>query len=371
MILISAIKRSAPHALPTVAALLAAVLCAQTIAFWNAPHRIRASASWAQYAGTLAQAEALSSQIVVARVTNVAPAPDIQVPAEGEPADTDRVPIEIVTLNVIRSIKNPTNDTQIRLFHTALTYAGRSPLPQGSGGLKRPPPRPDAGIERTSILEDDPPYFLNQTYLLFLTSGPTVEERPTVAVIAPEGRYLIARPDVLRAVTRRGAARRLDGRRLSFVFPVRPSPSPTPTTTPSSRSTTTPPPPPGPRIIRSVIVLALILAFFQHSGVQSQPPSAVVPAGVSYTLRWGSAGERSTYFIRVLRFRGGASVADLGIETRSYATEYAIPGDFIVAGATYRWTVETEGHGARMISSGSFVARERNLGTVVSRRSKM
>ncbi len=207
-----------------IAAILALTLCLQAVTLWKAPHTVRATASWAHYAADLSALQGLASQIVIAKVERTESAPDLQVAVAGEPGNVDRVPIEIVMLNVERTIKGTKSDgKELRLFHTAFTRAGVAPAPMlGAEGRRRPPPSPDAGVQRTTILEDDPEYLPGERYLLFLTPGPTIADQPTLAVVAPEGRYIIDSNDVLREETTRGAGPELDGRKADDIFPTPP-----------------------------------------------------------------------------------------------------------------------------------------------------
>jgi|GEM_PF-5106535 len=220
--------------LGAIAVMLFASLLWQVVTISRAPPLVHGMASWAHVARNLADANALASQIVIANVARVDAAPDLQARVRGEPGGVDRVPIEIVTLNVERVIKGPSQN-QLRLFHTALTRVGQTPAPLSSDASRAPPAPYDEPEQRTSFLEDDPNYVPGQRYLLFLMNGPVVAGLPTVAVIAPEGRYIVTPNNTLRSLTTRGMAPPLNGQPVTSVFPPTPSPSPSPTRSPAPR----------------------------------------------------------------------------------------------------------------------------------------
>jgi hypothetical protein len=72
------------------------------------------------------------------------------------------------------------------------------------------------------LIEDDPGYAVGERHLLFLIEGPQVDGQLTKVVLAPEGRYRVARryligPATLRPVTGRGFAKQVAGKKLSAV----------------------------------------------------------------------------------------------------------------------------------------------------------
>lgn len=203
------------------AALLALSLLAQLVVLRLPDSELRASASWTHFAASLNQAKALSSVIVVGHVERVAAASDIVVAARGEPNNEDRVACELVTIAVDRTYKG-TAPNAILLFHTALERTNAAPVPLPAS-FSPPPNRgtPAPPTERESrrvLLEGDPPYAVGEHYVLFLTPGPTIGGVATLAVIAPEGRYLLDWPGAYRdgshlhAVTKRAFAPQYDDR---------------------------------------------------------------------------------------------------------------------------------------------------------------
>lgn len=212
------------------AAILGALLAIQVIV--PLPERnLQASASWVNLASSLEDAKKLSEVIVVGRVVRTEAADDIVVPARGEPNDVDRVGAEAVTVVVDRTYKGNAQGA-IQLFHTKLESEGASPVPltrSASPPANRATPAPPTETEtRRVLLDGDPPYQTGEQYLLFLTRGPVLKQHgvevPTLAVIAPEGRYLLfalgadrANPQ-LRALTKRGFAPEYDGRPASELF---------------------------------------------------------------------------------------------------------------------------------------------------------
>lgn len=151
-----------------------------------------ASASWKNLASTLDDAVALSTAIVVARVTDTSPGPDIAVPAPDEPGGVDRVGVDIVGLTVERVLSGNA-PASFALFHTATTR-----LYQISSGY----------------LDGDPPYVVGDRYVMFVRPGPNVGGMQLARSIAPEGRYTLSSDDTLHALTQRGVSPQLDGVRL-------------------------------------------------------------------------------------------------------------------------------------------------------------
>jgi hypothetical protein len=160
------------------------------------------SAIWTNHPRTVAQAKNLSNLIVVGRVTNVRPG-NLVAAIPGEPGQTATMPAEAITIQVQQTLRGqPVSSVQV--FHT-----GRSTGDEA---------HPDAS------LEEDPPYAINQRYILLLTQGPKVVIQgvpvQTRAVISPEGRYQIVQRngvDVLLPSTNRGFAGALRGKKVEVL----------------------------------------------------------------------------------------------------------------------------------------------------------
>lgn len=226
-------------------AVLAALLAFQLVL--PLPERnLEASASWINLASSLDEAKKLSDVIVVGRVVRTESADDIVVPARGEPNDVDRVGAEAVTVTVDQTYKgNPPGS--IQLFHTKLESGADSPVPLPASATRpvnrATPAAPTETEPRRVLLDGDPPYEAGEQYVLFLTAGPLLKRNgvdvPTLAVIAPEGRYLISpllndrNNSRLRSMTKRGLAPEYDGRPPSDLLtalgtPIATGPTPKP-----------------------------------------------------------------------------------------------------------------------------------------------
>ncbi len=241
---------------------------------------VETSPSWAHLAQSRTDAERFSDAIVLARVGAIESGLTLTHVVPGAGYD-DRIPFEIVNLTVERVVRARPGVSirpggTVRLFHTALVSADAQPDPARDPAAPPAPVRtPEEGSQRSTLLEDDPPYATGERYLFYLAQGPLIQGAPTFAVFAPEGRYLILN-QVLHAQTKRGFAPTLDGRRLNEVVadqpkrprvstlllvgggvllidllshPRHPASRPVPRPTPASRTTAQPvttrtPPPP-------------------------------------------------------------------------------------------------------------------------------
>jgi hypothetical protein len=187
---------------------------------------VETSPSWAHLAESRADAERLSDAIVLAHVSTIESGLTLAhvVPGAGY---ADRIPIEIVNLGVDRVVRTRPGVSvraggTIRLFHTALISPDAQPDPaRDTAPRSDPAPPPEAGSQRATLLEDDPPYAPGERYLFYLAQGPPIQGASTFAVFAPEGRYLILN-QILHARTTRGFAPTLDGRRLIEVVADQP-----------------------------------------------------------------------------------------------------------------------------------------------------
>ncbi len=200
---------------------LCVLLVCQTIAAGTPWRMVEASPSWAHLAQSRADAERFSDAIVLAHVSTIESGLSLThvVPGAGF---ADRIPVEIVNLSIERVVRVRPGVTirpgaTVRLFHTALVSPDAEPDPAREAAPRGAPARPpEQGSQRTTLLEDDPPYAPGERYLFYLAQGPPIQGASTFAVFAPEGRYLILN-QILHARTTRGFAPTLDGRRLNEV----------------------------------------------------------------------------------------------------------------------------------------------------------
>jgi hypothetical protein len=205
---------------------LGVALAAQLTAPATPWRLVEMSPSWAHLAQSRADAERFSDAIVLARVGSVESGLTLTHVVPGAGYD-DRIPVEIVNLTVERVVRaRPGMSIRpggtVRLFHTALVSADAQPDPARESAATPAPARtPAEGSQRSTLLEDDPPYATDERYLFYLAQGPRIQGAATFAVFAPEGRYLI-RNQILHAQTKRGFAPTLDGRRLNEIVADQP-----------------------------------------------------------------------------------------------------------------------------------------------------
>jgi len=188
------------------------------------------AALWVDKPANIAQANKLAERIVVGKVVKVQRAKDLVVKVRGEPNGVVRIPVEVVTLKVSKTIKGSASG-KIKVFHTGLSVGtpvikrrpptGRPPK-KPVGAVERPAslPRPGSEFEsRTVMLHDDPSYKKGEKYLLFLRKGPTLKVRGrrvlTQAMISPEGRYRVTTSDKIVPMVKRGFAGQLQGTKLN------------------------------------------------------------------------------------------------------------------------------------------------------------
>jgi len=177
---------------------LAVPLAAQLIPGSRGEPAVRTlMASWAETPADLEETAASAEQVVLGRVTRVRPGDDIVVQVAGEPDGVDRIPVEIITIQVDKSYKAGQRGpaTTIEVFHT-----GRS-----------------AGRDVVTMM-DDPPYQRGEQYVMFLKPGPEVGSGgarvASQRLVSPEGRYRV-RGGRIEPVTDRGFAPRMRGRSLT------------------------------------------------------------------------------------------------------------------------------------------------------------
>jgi hypothetical protein len=151
--------------------------------------RSRAFARWKYRPTSVKATKDLADTVVLARVTNVRTADPLVVPIPGEPGEVDRVPVEVVSL-------------QVEKFYKGGGSASIEILRTGATDLATPAPDLDPVANQIS-LDDDPSYVVHDAsrndkkvkYVLFLRPGPRLTSGgatiDTKAVVAPEGRFLV------------------------------------------------------------------------------------------------------------------------------------------------------------------------------------
>lgn len=213
---------------------LGGLLLIQVAAVISHKPQARYHASWVNLADTLGEGVAQSTQVVLGEVIKVRRAPDIVVRIPGQHGEVDRIPTEIVTIEVQKTYKDREGSVRegstVEVFHTGLGNQPRI-IPaddeedeaegedqQGQGKGQKRGKRPRTDVEGRSIhLEDDPPYQVGEQYVLFLRNGPDLDGTLSIKrAIAPEGRYRIATGDILDPVTAtRGFAPKWAGKPLT------------------------------------------------------------------------------------------------------------------------------------------------------------
>ena len=193
---------------------------------------------WKNHPNSIAKAKKLSNLVVTGKVVNIERGEDFVVPAPGEPEKEIRIPVEIVTIEVVKTHKGRARRGEkrkgakkqlIRLFHTGdsqATSIAERPEPPASerppkppGGIERPQiiEKPPLGEARAMLLHDDPIYTVGERYVLFLMDGPRIKVQgksiATKAVISPEGRYQVV-GNSIQAMTKRRFADKVRGTSL-------------------------------------------------------------------------------------------------------------------------------------------------------------
>lgn len=183
-------------------------------------------ADWAENPESVEEAVESAEQIVIGQVTRVQPGEDIVFRAEELPGGEDRIPTEIATLRVEKSLKAGRGGPPqtIEVFRTGGTIGtppsqrGNRPPEDPPEGAERPD-RPSPPGDRTVKLNGDPPYERGERYVLMLKPGPEMRAAGrairTQRPISPEGRYRVTRGGQIEPVSERAEfARELRGRSL-------------------------------------------------------------------------------------------------------------------------------------------------------------
>jgi hypothetical protein len=202
------------------AAVLAGLLIAQIT--HNAQHQHGLTglhASWRFAPQNLGELDQLASEVVIAKVMNIRRGNDLVMKIDGEPGNVDRIPTEIVTLQVEESLKGSPGQ-QVEVYRTGLSVdtallnmpVPKKPVPSGQKApdlrmMRKPTPQE----ANRYMVNDDPGYEPGQRVLLYLTEGPEFA-KGTRRIVAPEGRFMIGGDNKLMALVDRGAAMQLKGK---------------------------------------------------------------------------------------------------------------------------------------------------------------
>lgn len=132
-------------------------------------------ADWAELPASLEEAAGMAEEVVRARVTRIRPGADLVTKVGNEPGGEDRIPTEVVTLQVQHGYKTMGQGgppETVEVFHL-----GRS-----------------EGQDHIAAVED-PPYARGEEYVLFLRPGPEVRVGGATLkasrIISPRGRYRV------------------------------------------------------------------------------------------------------------------------------------------------------------------------------------
>lgn len=187
--------RTSERWLAGTATVLGLLIVAQVVVRPQGRAAAEIAASWAEQPGSLEETAASAEQVVLGRVTRVRRGHDLVVPAPDLPGGEDRVPIEIVTIRLEKSLKGPARGgppETIEVFRTGAS----------------------SGQEQVTMAED-PPYSSGEQYFLFVKPGPEVQVEGTrmkvQRLVSPEGRYRV-RGGKVEPAARHGFAARLRGR---------------------------------------------------------------------------------------------------------------------------------------------------------------
>lgn len=171
---------------------------------------------------TLAETDKLADQVVIGKVANIRRGPDLATRVAGEPGGADRIPTEIVTLGVEKTVKGGAAQS-VEVFRTGLSVdplaqrprptAPDTPQPKGAVADPTKLPPPTAQEANRYMVHDDPMYQVGQRYLLFLTAGPEVA-KGTKRVVSPEGRFFIGADNKLIPASNRAFAAQMRGKLL-------------------------------------------------------------------------------------------------------------------------------------------------------------
>lgn len=208
--------------------LLAAVLAVQ-LALPPKPREM-VMASWKDRPDSVEATTALADRVVTGKVVKIRKADPIVVKFGSEPGGVDRIPVEVVTIELTDDdVKGKgKKGHKIEVFHTGHSDA-ESPLnrkpPQGP-----PPPKPKDGVEQRDAKQSpdthmavlfsgvmqDPAYRVGEEYVLFLRAGPKLKAEGadvvTQAIVSPEGRYRVNADQSVEPMSDKAFAKGLRGK---------------------------------------------------------------------------------------------------------------------------------------------------------------
>jgi hypothetical protein len=191
------------HLLWVPAAALMVALAGQFAVYRFSMPTVTLHASWAYNPRSVQEASERATNIVQAEILRVDPGKDIVTRLPEEPSGEDRIPTQLVTLKVVRSLKGGLREGQmVQMFQT-----GGVVLPQvGPDG----PKKEDARLlgARQVILEGDPLYQVGEQHMLMLDAGPD----GLLKTIAPEGRFKLEREGTLTPTVDNDVTKALSGR---------------------------------------------------------------------------------------------------------------------------------------------------------------
>lgn len=186
------------------AAMLAFTLLGQVAAYRFQRPTMMIHASWAFHPKTFAEARDKAPLIVLAQVVSVKRGPDMVTPAKGEPNDEDRIPTQLIQLQVVKGYRGAEQGQILTLSQT--------------GGMVQPPAPKEGEKEPQSdvpqmFLEGDPRYGRGQTYLFLLN----MNRQQQVMTISPEGRYKLNPDNTLVAMLKNPVTAEINGKSLAEV----------------------------------------------------------------------------------------------------------------------------------------------------------
>ncbi len=131
------------------------------------------SSLWRHHPTSWKELDAISTTIVVAQVTAVNQNQDFvkEIPAEEGPGEDLRLKSQDIVLKVLRTLKGDPGDT-VTVYYS------------GIGAYMRDGADPDP-----FIANEDPPYSVGETYVLFLE--PNTGKPGTYWIVSPEGRFRV------------------------------------------------------------------------------------------------------------------------------------------------------------------------------------
>lgn len=210
------------------AVVLTAALVSQVVTGINRlQHRGRYMALSAFEPQTLAEADKLADQVVVGQVAGIRRGADLVTQAPGEPGGVDRIPTEIVTMKIDRTMKGAAAQS-VEVFRTGLSVdplfdrpAPKTPpdaaeRPKDAVGDPSKLPRPTREQANRYSVHDDPPYQVGQRYLLMLTKGPEIA-KGAKRLVSPEGRFFVGADNRLIPASQRTFAAQMRGRALPEI----------------------------------------------------------------------------------------------------------------------------------------------------------